>query len=151
MLFKRPVGIIIFGVLLIVTSIYELYHIPHYKDYQLINKEFPREMIGIRFIVSYLLRIVGFASGVGVILLNNYFRKVLIGLSCFSILTIYLRHTYQGFLLYTEPVYYQGHVTDFSLQTFTWMAVLVSWTIEVGFCLSVIYYFTRPGVVKCFR
>jgi len=148
---KRPIGIIIFGGLLIVTSIYELCHIPAYSDYKIINKEFPDKIIIIRFFVSYLLRMIGLACGVGVICLNEHFRKILIGLSYFSIFTIYLRHTYNGFLMYVTPLYYQNHVTDFSLQAFTWMAVMISWGIEVSFCLAVIYYFTRPGVVKCFR
>ena len=150
MLRKRPFGVMIFGAILIFSSIFELYHIPSYSDYKFINKEFPSNIIVFRFIVSYILRVFGLVSGIGVVLLSNNFRKILLGLSFFSISTIYLRHTYKGFLLYVEPLYYQNHVTDFSLQTFTWMAVLVSWTIEVGFSSAVIYYFTRPGVVKTF-
>jgi len=151
MLFKRPLGVIIFGVILVVTSIYQLYHIPPYGAYKFINKEFPDKIIFIRFFVSYLLRVAGLACGVGILCLSDRFRKCLLGLCCFSILTIYLRHTYKGFLYYTTPLYYQNNVTDFSLQTFTWLTVFVSWTIEVSFCLAVLYYFTRPGVVKCFR
>jgi hypothetical protein len=147
---KKPIGIFIFGGILILSSIYELYHIPAYSDYKMINKELPEKMIIIRFFVSYLLRVFGLASGVGVICLNNNCRKILLELCCFSIATICLRHTYKGFLHYTLPLYYQNKVTDLSLQAFTWTAVIFSWAIEVSFCLSAIYYFTRPKVVKCF-
>lgn len=147
---KRTIGTIIFGCILIVSSIFELYHIPSYNDYIYINKDVPYNIIRIRFFVSYILRVFGLASGIGVICLNNNFRKILLGLSCFSILTIFLRHTYNSFLLYTTPIYSHEKVPDFSLQSFTWAAVITSWTIEIGFSLLVIYYFTRPHVIRSF-
>ncbi|MBF0571106.1 MAG: hypothetical protein HQL12_04475 [Candidatus Omnitrophica bacterium] len=150
MFLKRPIGIVIFGGLLIITSIYELYHIPSYSGYKFVNREFPERIIAVRYYVSYILRVFGLACGAGVICLNDNFRKILIGLCYFSISTIYLRHTYKGFLNYTTSAYYQNNVTDFSLQAFTWMAVIVSWSVEVSFCLAAIYYFSRPGVVKYF-
>jgi hypothetical protein len=146
---KRPIGVIFFSCLLIVTSLFQLNHIPPYSEYKLINKEVPIYLINIRFVISYILRIFGLASGIGIFCLNNNFRKILLGLSWFSIGTIYLRHTYKAFLIYTTPLYYHAPMS-FSLQTFTWIAVLTSWTIEVAFSLSVISYFTRPNVVKCF-
>ena len=146
---KRPVGVIIFGLILIVTSIDQLRYIPTYSDYQSINHEWPQIVIQVRFVVSYLLRLAGLASGIGVLCLWDSFRKFLIWLSVFSVATVWLRHTYSAQFFYSEPIY-RLRGSMFSLETFVWIAVVVHWMIDGFFSLFVILYFTRPYVIKIF-
>jgi hypothetical protein len=146
---KRPLGVIIFGLILIVTSLDLLRHMPAYSFYANVNHEWPESIIKMRFVGSYVFRLIGLACGVGVLCLSNSFRKLLLGLSWYSVATLPLRHTYQAHLFFCEPIYHQ-YGSTFSLQTFTWITVIIRWFIDGIFSLSVIYYFTRPAVKKSF-
>lgn len=146
---KRPLGVIIFGLILIVTSLDLLRYMPAYDFYRQVNHEWPDIIIRIRFVGSYIFRLIGLACGVGVLCLSGPFRKLLLGLSWYSVITLPLRHTYQAQLFFSEPIYHQQG-SSFSLETFTWIAVIIRWLIDGVFSLSVIYYFTRPKVKECF-
>ena len=146
---KRPLGVFIFGGILIVTSLQLLYYMPGYDLYRQVNHEWPENIIKIRFIGSYIFRLIGLSCGIGILFLNNSFRKLLLGLSYYSVFTLPLRHTYSGMFFFTESIYHlRGSV--FPLETFTWIAVIICWMIDGVFSLSVIYYFTRPKVMTCF-
>ncbi|MCX5680695.1 MAG: hypothetical protein NT079_00095 [Candidatus Omnitrophica bacterium] len=148
---KRPIGVVIFATLLIATSVIQFNFIPTYERYIVINQGFPEPIIRMRFLISYALRIIGLASGIGIFFFLNFFRQVCLGLSCFSILTIYWRHPYKAFLVYTEPLYHQAQITAFSLETFTWISVVIRWAVDIFFAAAIIYYFTRPRVIRYFR
>ena len=147
---ERPIGVLIFGFILVATSIDQLHLIPTYDAYRQINHEWPENIIKVRFIVSYVLRLVGLCSGIGVLRFSNVFRKILLGLSVFSLVTLPLRHTYSGQFIYSEPLY-RHCGSMFSLETFVWIAVILRWMIDGFFSLFVIYYFTRPQVIKHFK
>lgn len=147
---KRPPGVVVFGLILIITSIDLLWHMPTYDFYSKVNHEWPEYIIKIRFIGSYIFRFIGLCAGVGVLCLSNHLRKFLVGFSWYCILTLPLRHTYSAQLFFSEPLYHQ-YGSMFSLQTFTWMAVIIRWVIDGVFSLSVIYYFTRPKIIKYFQ
>jgi hypothetical protein len=146
---KRPLGVIIFGLILIVTSLDLLRHMPTYAFYAQVNHEWTGPFLRIRFIGSYIFRIIGLACGIGVLGLSQTFRKILIWFSWYCLITLPLRHTYSAQLFFSEPLYRQNG-SMFSLQTFTWIAVVVRWIIDGVFSLSVIYYFTRPKVINIF-
>lgn len=146
---NRPIGVIIFGSILIVTSLQLLYYLPSYDIYRQVNHEWPENIIKIRFVGSYVFRLIGLSCGIGVLFLNESFRKILIGLSYYSVLTLPLRHTYQSMLFFSEPIYRQQG-SMFSLETFTWITIIIRWIIDGVFSLAVIYYFTRPKVKAFF-
>ena len=147
---KPPVGVMVLGGFLIISSIDQMRHIPLFGEYVFINHGLSMDLIKFRFFVSWMLRTVGLMSGIGILFLQERFRKLLIVLSMFSILTVYLRHTYSSFILYTTPIYYQYVIKDFSLQTFTWIAVFLRCSIEVIFSGVTIYYLTRSKVKEKF-
>jgi hypothetical protein len=147
---KRPVGVIIFGLILIVSSLDLLRHMPAYAFYAQVNHEWAEPFLKIRFIGSYIFRLIGLACGAGVLCLSNTFRKILIGFSWYCITTLPLRHTYSAQLFFSQPLY-QQHGSMFSLQTFTWIAVIIRWIIDGVFSGLVIYYFTRPKVIDNFK
>jgi hypothetical protein len=117
----------------------------------MINSGYSENLIQVRFIISWLFKICGLICGVGVMFLQERFRKMLIWLSYFSIATIFLRYTYGSFLIYCTPTYHESGMTGMSLQTFTWINVLVRWLMDAGFSAVVIYYLTRPGVKQLFK
>jgi hypothetical protein len=147
---QYPLGVIIFGIILILSSLDQARHIPAFANYKEINRGMSDALILFRYAISFLLRAAGLAAGIGILFLNDRFRKFLVGLSIFSILTVFLRHTYSAQLYYSEPLYHQRG-SMFSLETFTWIAVLIRWAIEIAFSSYAIFYFTRPKVVNHFK
>ncbi len=148
----RPVGLIIFGLILIVTSIDSLYRINSggYDFYVRVNHEWPEWIIRIRFIVSYTFRLIGVVTGIGVLCLNDHLRKFLIGFSVVALFGLPLRHTYSAQLFFSEPIY-RARGSIFSLETFTWLDIILRWLIDGLFSLMVISYFSRPKVVSFFK
>ena len=147
---KRPIGILIFSTILIVTSLQLLYYMPVYSFYRKVNHEWPDTIIRIRYVGSYIFRLIGLVSGFGLLALNNPVRKFFIGFSYYCICTLSLRHTYSSMLFFTEPIYrIKGSM--FSLETFTWIVLIIRWVIDGAFSLAAIYYFTRPKVVALFN
>ena len=148
---KVPLGVVIFGVILIFTSVWQVYYIPHFLKYKAVNPGVPEAWMALRYCVSYALRIAGLACGIGVIFYSNFYRKFLVGLLIFSILTLPLRHSYPSFLYYVKPIFF-GPVTSLvSLEVFTWVNVLCRWAIDGLFAGCGIYYFTRSRVVENFK
>ncbi len=148
----RPVGLIILGLILIVTSIDSLYHI-HIGGYDLyvrVNHEWPEWIIRIRFIGSYVFRLIGVVTGIGVLCLNGHLRKFLIGFSVYVLFTLPLHHTYSAQLFFSEPIY-RARGSMFSLETFTWIDIILRWLIDGLFSLMVISYFSRPKVIAFFK
>jgi len=149
MIKKRPLGVLLFAAILIVTSLSLLRYMPAYAFYRQINHEWPENIIKIRFIGSYIFRLLGLISGVGILCLNDLVRKFLVGFSYYCLITLPLRHTYSAQLFFSEPVYHH-YGSVFSLQTFTWIAVIVHWIIDGGFSLSVICYFSQRKIIEHF-
>lgn len=97
---KRPLGVIIFGVILIVTSLDLLRHMPAYAFYAQVNHEWAGPFLKIRFIGSYIFRLLGLACGIGVLCLSEAFRKILVVFAYYCIITLPLRHTYSAQLFF---------------------------------------------------
>jgi len=147
---KRPLGVLIFGILLIITSIDTLRHMPGYDFYRLVNHEWPENIIKIRYAGSWVFRLLGLASGIGILCLSNAFRKFLVGFSYYCLITLPLRHTYNSMLFFTDPIYNQ-YGSSFTLPTFTWICVAIRCTIDAIFSIALIYYLTRPKVISHFQ
>ena len=154
MILKRPVGVIVFGLILIVTSLIQYHFLipPAYSFYRMAHHEWPEWIIKIRFIGSHIFRLLGLVSGIGVLCLSNKFRQFLVWFSYYCIITLPLRHTYNAMLFFTEPIYNSHkYALMVSLQTFTWINVFLCWIMDGAFSLAAIYYFTRPKVIKNFK
>ncbi len=62
---KGPLGAIIFGITLVLTSVGQIYYIPHITNYKEVNPGVPDSLLFIRYGISYLLRMTGLACGIG--------------------------------------------------------------------------------------
>lgn len=150
MMYRRPLGVTIFGLILIVTSLGLLHFMAPYPLYRQVNHEWPERIIKIRFVGSYIFRFIGLFSGIGILCCFERVRKFFVGFSYYCLITLPLRHTYSSQLFFSGPIY-QQHGSMFSLQTFTWISVIIHWIIDGTFSLMAIYYFTRPQVIKHFK
>ncbi len=146
---KRPVGVIVLGVLFILTSLDSLRLMPGYDLYRQVNHDCPNAWLLIRFAGSYIFRLVGLFGGIGLLCLNDPVRRFLIGFSWYCLLTLPLRHTYSAQFFYSEPLYRQNG-SMFSLEVFTWIAVIVRWLIDGVFSAAVIFYLSRAKVRERF-
>ena len=148
---KVPFGVIVFGIILILTSVWQIYYIPCFSKYNIINPGVPEGLIMLRYCVSYLLRAAGLACGIGILFYCNIYRKALLGLFVFSILTLPLRHSYAAFFCYVKPLFHGPITSLISIEMFTWVNVLCRWAIDGLFAACGIYYFSRPAIVAHFN
>lgn len=146
---RPPLGVCVFGALLIYTSIDLLRLLPSYDLYCRINHDWPHSLLPVRFVGSYIFRLIGLVCGIGVLFLNDSARKFLVVFSVYCLFTLPLRHTYSAQLFFSEPIF-KVHGSMFSLETFTWIAVICRWVIDGAFSAAVIFYFTRPAVKASF-
>ena len=153
---KKPIGLIIFATLLILTSLAQLaIELSRAKLY--IAQLYPMtlNLILPRYLVTVTIRIVGLACGIGILALNNFFRKLLILLCISTIVTIYWKHPFFIF----EKMYRQLHINYLqaripepaSLWIWPWFAWLTVCLIDVIFASVVIFYFTRPRIKALFN
>jgi len=147
---KRPLSVLILAAVLILTSLSLLHYMPSYDFYFRVNQEWPDIIVRIRYIGSYLFRLIGLMGGIGLLCLNNQVRVFLIGFSWYCLFTLPLRHTYRSHLYFCEPIY-QHYGSNFTLHTFTWLAVLTRWIIDGAFSLILIHYLSKSSVIDAFR
>lgn len=156
---SKPLGVVIFGVLLIVTSASQMLALVDYPRYTILFNYIPQELLYFRYAVSWVLRILGLASGIGILRFKEIYRKIGLALSGFTIVTIFWKHPYAGF---------QNHIHDLSQRgLFDWNAVVAASRLPeatlIGICVVVaslvdlifagvfIYYFTRDPIKDRFH
>jgi len=150
---KRSRGVTIFAVLLIVGSIHKLIGLSDYNYYVLMFQHLPSDLIITRYTFSIALRILGFSIAMGILMLNEFSRKVIVILSFCTILTIYWKHPLQVF---TNLAVHVGQNTP-SFEGVTLLnpvfpiVAMIFYSIwDIMFSCSMIYFFTRPNVKKQF-
>jgi len=120
---KRSVGTIIFGIILIFISIYEIAELVISSN-----------QLGVKISVGALLGwLVPAVFGIGILKLNNIFRVLTICMSSMFIVLTPILYFCFGKLIYNKTSY---AIESLSL---------------VAFSLCAIYYFTRPKVKEQFK
>jgi len=152
---KTAVNINIWGILLIVSSVYGMIVLLEsgYDHYRYLHQEYSASIIALRYCVSWAVKILGFISGVGILMRKDFFRKTAIAGSLFAILTTHLKHSAKGFAQHTRYLdeHFDIPLEGFHFSSLTWSAMMISRTIDMIFAAALIYFFTRPGVRKHFR
>ncbi|MCA9401996.1 MAG: hypothetical protein KC713_10230, partial [Candidatus Omnitrophica bacterium] len=87
---------LLLGVFLL-RILYEAAFILDLNHYAIMFRYLPDYILIIRFLFSLLLRIVMLVTFIGVIHYSNTFRKVLIWICVFTLLTLFWKHPYQAF------------------------------------------------------
>lgn len=168
-----PRGITVFALLLIAGSLYKLSGFINYDYYIFMFQQLPTGQVNDRYIVSVAYRIVGLITAGGLLARREWARQLFLCLCGFTLMTLYWKHPYQVFVniaIYQE--WLQG-LNEFpagtnvtfafplypeSLQGYQLKHPLIprlSWIghslIDLVFCASAGYYFTRARVVEIFK
>jgi len=154
----RSIGVTLFGYILIICSLYQMLALAGagYQHYLYLHQEYDKNMILVRYIFSWFIKIVGLVSGIGILNLKDIFRKLAILNSLLIICTVNLKHTYGAYLLHAQyldklAATYGFWPYDVSFTTMVLPALKVQRAIDIIFGVLLIYFFTRPAVEKQFQ
>lgn len=154
---KRPLGLVVFGVGLMVTSLLQMTTLVNADRYWYLFQHLPPMAIMGRYLVSWAARGIGLAAGIGILQRREVFRKMAIALGWVTIATVSWKHPYEGFarhisdlerqvpelrMLLSEALWQLG----IERSTLTWIVVCVARAQEIALALLLIWYFTRSRV-----
>jgi hypothetical protein len=154
-----PGGVIFFSVSILLTSLMHMHKLIVERDFAFFAFSYwPHWLFMIRYCFSFGMRILGLTAAVGMLRLKEISRKIMLGISWFTILTIYWKHPYEGFKNHTA--YLDEHfgylLADYGFPQFTFsqftkaaMVGTIAW--DLFFFSLMIYYLTRPAVKARFK
>jgi len=156
---KRSRGITIIGILLIAGSIYKLMGLLDYGYYQWMFQHYSEGAIRFRYIISFSLRIIGLITGIGLLCLQDNFRKTAIVLAVLNLCVLYWKYpirVFQNIALEHEqqilPLSHQNQqVQDLIYPFFPWISMIFYFSIDILFYLGMIFFLTRPTVIAQFK
>lgn len=143
------IGII--GAAICITGIWEsLNLLRNYKLHQFLLQDFPKRVTQIRYCFSLSLRISLAVAGMGIIFRRDIFRKALLAVSFFTIVTIYYKHPPECFrrafdLMSLPP----SLVVKRDLMEN--ILLMYNYTLDLLVSAGLIYFFTRPKIKQQFR
>jgi len=149
---KISKGLIIFSILII---LYALHGMPpfSFSSYYIKFRPEPEKIIFIRYIFSLAVRAALLVSGAGILWRKDIFRKVILGVSFFTIATIYWKHPVICFKRVLMWKVAQGILPAEVIPRIDMLArvsALICSSVDIVFALCLIYYFTRPKVKQQF-
>jgi hypothetical protein len=151
----RPQGATLFGVFLILGSIYKLWGFLGYEYYLLSFQPLPELAIFVRYIGSVTLRILGLIVATGVLLLRDVFRKFFMVLCVLTLCTLYWKHplfVFENIARHTEQLFLGKSVSgELAYPLHPWISLIFNYSVDIIFCVSALFYFTRPKVKEQFR
>lgn len=107
----------------------------------------------IRFAFSILLRLAGILGGIGLLMLAEWGRRMAIGVSLFTALTVYWKHPYAAVLRISQDLDARLIAVIPPELGFTFVSLApVIWALtclmSVGFSAAGIYVLTRPKIKR---
>ena len=151
----QPQGVILFGVFLILGSVYKLWGFLNYDYYRFMFQPLSDSIIFARYFGSVALRLVGLIVATGILLLNDVFRKSFIVLCVLTLCSLYWKHpffVFENISGYTEQQFFQSAVTgELTYPLRPWISLIFNYIIDIVFCGSALFYFTRPKVKERFH
>lgn len=112
------------------------------------------EIIFARYLVSWLIRIILFIAGIGIIFRKEIFRRVLIGLAFFNLLTVPWKHpliAVKKYILFKIDTGVLAADLLPALDRIAWLYVGVYATLDIVVAAFFIYLLTRPGMKGQFK
>jgi hypothetical protein len=149
---KISKGLIIFSILII---LYALHGMPpfSFSSYYVKFRPEPEKIIFIRYIFSLAIRAALLVSGVGILFRKDIFRKVILGVSFFTLATIYWKHPaicFKRVLLWKVAQGILPAEVIPKADMLARMSSIICSSVDIVFALCLIYYFTRPKVKQQF-
>lgn len=157
---QLPSGVLFFGIGLIVTSLLQMQVLADRQRYWRLFGELPSSLIAIRYTASWLIRIVGLVSAIGLLLRRPLCRKIIMALAGATIIATPWKHPYHAFARHIDDLTRQLPAFTQILQflqdsgiarsTMTWIVVIVMWMLEIILASLLLWYFSRPHVKAWF-
>jgi hypothetical protein len=156
---KKPVGIKIFGILIILTSLIQIFDLLNFEFYKWLFYPLPEHIIRARYIFSIICRLVGLSAGIGILFHKDLFRKAALllfsGVLCFA----YWKHPYYSVsrtLRTALEASFKRYnisyaISPSQIKTLSIISMFLLYFIDICFAICLIYYFTRPKIKKWFR
>lgn len=147
-------GIYIFGILLILSSLDQMmmliFKARWYWGYY---HYYPIWFLTIRYIFSWLQRILGLSCGVGILFGKDIFRKIAIAIGIFTICFGYWKHPVDGFVNHIHELERMGILfkgirpgNESDIYLLARISAFASWFADTVFWGWFIFYFTRKKV-----
>lgn len=156
-------AITIVAVLIILGAFWRLVRLINFNHYKFLFQQFPERAIFIRYLFSIISRIAAIACGVGILSRREFFRKFIVILSLFTILTIYWRHPIAAFQnAYEKAMQQRMADSGVSIKGGVYytatpanrlpviVALAAAYAVDLAFAGFLIYFFTRKKVKEEF-
>ena len=155
---KRSKVIIIFGILIIVSSLLQMHKLvfEYERCREVILACLPEWLVAVRYCFSWFQRILGLTIAIGILRLNNTLRKLGIVFGIFVICTVYWKHPYPAFLSHANYLDQQvgqllAAAPGITFSSLTRISMIGHCILDIVFWSIFIYYFTRPIVKEQFK
>lgn len=157
---KRPLGVTVIAVGLIITSLLQITACLDFKNYWYLLQDWPGEFLPVRYFLSWTARLLAITAAIGLLRGKEWGRKIICMIMWFTIFMVYWKHPYPGFLLQMRRFdnILDGYVgvsletlTGQSLATLALMSSIIICIQEVLLSSAILYYLTRPKVKVYFR
>lgn len=156
---RFSVGITIFASVFIITSLAQIIKLLDVDNYAWLFQALPEKIFLFRYLVSWSLRMLGLACGIGIIFRKNLFRKIALILCSFTVVTIYWKHPFLEVSKHAakiiDEVYAISGVSGLLEPSLIKLVVIASFiglnVIDFGFALCILYYFTRADIKAQFE
>ncbi len=159
-LLPRSKGVLIFGVLLIVSSIIHIQKLveasgTYYVQY---FGFMPEWLLLARYMFSWFQRAIGILIALGLLAQKEVARKAGILLGIFTVLTLYWKHPYEALkehtkhldALYGKILLTMG-IKNITFSSVTFPSLIGLYLADIIFWAIFIYFFTRPSVKAQFK
>lgn len=155
---RKPIAIIIFGILLILGALYQVQGL-NLDAYRLFFQPLPEQLIISRYFISIAMLVLGFITGIGVMFRKNIFRKSAIFIGCFILYTYVIELPLLVFKNISQYVDQQvvailsttPNITEAQASWSLWSVIVVSFAVEIIFSICLIFVFTRPKIKGQFK
>ena len=170
---RPPRGIFLFGLLLILGSLYKLYGFIRYDYYVFMFQQLPAGSVGDRYLISIAYRLVGLIAAGGLLCRKEWARQLFLALCIFTLATLYWKHpttVFENISIYqeyiagintlpagtvTESTYpiYPEDLGNYALKNphIPRITQILHTLIDLVFSGSAVYYFFRRDVRAAFK
>lgn len=154
---KRSVGVIVFGILLILSSLFNITGL-NINGHRFLLQPLSNALIVASFIISAIALVAGIISGIGVFFLKDIFRKIALFVGGYTIFTYFVLGplTFKNIpafidmnvneMISTAPV-----LSESTASAIIWSITSIGLVVDFGFALCLVYFFTRPKVKEQFK
>ncbi len=158
---KKPIGILVFGILLILGSGLWLYAYSNLNAYKDMFGWLSESAIQARYLFSVINRLLLIVTGIGILCLKDVFRKIGIALYVLTICILPWKHPYALFenlardtasqIINTMSSTPPPEVLRIIHRTSSLYALGATYFIDIAFAAIFILYFTRPQIKNYFK